>query len=151
VTAPPIDIRRLGPGDAAAVSAAGHLFDDRPRAAATGAFLADPRTHLLVAYAAGDRPVGFVTGIELVHPDKGAEMLLYELGVDERFRRRGVGRALVTALEELARERGCYGMYVLVDDDNEAARATYASAGGRVTSRPLMIDWDLGARGRQPS
>ena len=56
---------------------------------------------------------------------------------------RGVGRALVGALEALARRRRCYGMYTLADDDNEAARATYGSAGGRETSRPLMIDWDL--------
>lgn len=57
-------------------------------------------------------------------------------------RRRGVGRALVEALRALARRRGCYGMYALVDDDNEPAQATYASAGGRATSRPVMIDWN---------
>jgi hypothetical protein len=41
--------------------------------------------------------------------------------------------------------RSCerYGMYTLADDDNTPAQATYASAGGRATSRPVMIDWDL--------
>ena len=141
-----IDIRRLGPGDAPAVVAAGHLFDDVPLEDATRAFLADPARHLLVGYVADGRPAGFVSGLELTHPDKGSEMLLYELGVDGPFRRRGIGRALVAALEALARERDCYGMYVLVDDDNEAAVATYASAGGHVTSRPVMIDWDLTRR-----
>ena len=147
-----IDIRRLGPGQAQAVAAAGRLFDDVPLEDATRAFLADPARHLLVAYAAGERPVGFASGIELTHPDKGTEMLLYELGVDEPLRRRGIGRRLVAALEALACERGCYGMYVLVDDDNKAAVATYASAGGHVTSRPLMIDWKLGRRdpGKRP-
>ena len=140
-----IDVRRLGPDDAQAVTAAGHLFDDVPLEDATRAFLADPGRHLLVAYTDGGRPVGFVSGVELTHPDKGTEMLLYELGVDEHSRRRGIARTLVAALEALARERDCYGMYVLVDDDNDAALATYASAGGRVTSRPLMIDWKLRA------
>ncbi|HZE00492.1 MAG TPA: GNAT family N-acetyltransferase, partial [Pseudonocardiaceae bacterium] len=53
-------------------------------------------------------------------PDKGTEMFLYELGVDDRFRRRGIGKALVAALAELARESGCYGMWVLTDSDNWA-------------------------------
>jgi len=54
--------------------------------------------------------IGFVSGVELTHPDKGSEMFLYELGVDAAARRRGVGRALVEALRALARRRGCYGM-----------------------------------------
>jgi ribosomal protein S18 acetylase RimI-like enzyme len=137
-----MDIRALGPGDDAAVVAAQHLFDDPADAAATARFLADPLHHLLVAYVAGD-PVGFVTGVELTHPDKGTEMLLYELGVDEGERRRGIGRALVEALVALARVRGCYGMFVLVDDDNSPALATYRSAGAHEDSRPVLLDWDL--------
>ena len=39
--------------------------------------------------------MGFVSGVEVTHPDKGTEMFLYELAVDEPFRRRGIGRALV--------------------------------------------------------
>ena len=30
----------------------------------------------------------------MCHPDKGTEMLLYELGVDESYRRRGIGRVV---------------------------------------------------------
>ena len=57
-------------------------------------------------------------------------MFLYELAVDEPFRRRGIGRQLVTALADLAVGRGCYGMWVGVDaGDNAAAVATYRSAG----------------------
>jgi GNAT superfamily N-acetyltransferase len=78
-----------------------------------------------------------------MHPDQGSELLLYELGVDASVRRRVGGRALAEALRALARPRGCYGMYTLADDDNTPAHATYASAGGRATSRPVMIDWDL--------
>ena len=29
------------------------------------------------------RPVGFVSGVEMTHPDKDTEMFLYELAVDE--------------------------------------------------------------------
>jgi len=138
-----MEIRALGPGDDAAVVAAEHLFDGPARADATARSLGEPNSHLLVAYEDGE-PAGFVSGVEVTHPDKGTEMFLYELAVDEAFRRRGHGRALIEALAELARERGCVGMFVFVDDDNEAGRAAYRSAGGAETSRPIMVDWTTG-------
>jgi ribosomal protein S18 acetylase RimI-like enzyme len=138
-----MNIRPLGEGDDAAVATAEHLFDHRVDAEATARFLADPNHHLLVAYDDAGRPMGFVSGVETTHPDKGTEMFLYELGVDESARRQGIGRALVEALATLARERGCYGMFVLTDDDNVAALATYRSAGGGNSSPQVMLEWDL--------
>ena len=135
-----IDIRALGPGDDEAVVAAQHLFDGPARADATARFLGEPGSHLLVGYVDGE-PAGFVSGVEVTHPDKGTEMFLYELAVDEAHRRRGHGRALIEALDALARERGCVGMFVFVDDDNQAGRAAYCSAGGRDASRPVMVEW----------
>ena len=82
--------------------------------------------------------------METTHPDKGTEMFLYELGVAERARRRGVGAALVAALAELARERGCYAMWALTEPDNLAAQRTYARAGARIDGeRPTMLEWRL--------
>ena len=135
-----MEIRALGPGDGAAVVAAQHLFDGPARAEATARFLEEPGSHLLVGYVDGE-PAGFVSGVEVTHPDKGTEMFLYELAVGEAHRRRGHGRALIEALEVLACERGCVGMFVFVDDDNEAGRAAYRSAGGRDASRPVMVGW----------
>ena len=138
-----MNIRALREGDDEAVAAAQHLFDGPSDPGATARFLADANHHLLVAYDAHDRPIGFVSGVEMTHPDKGTEMFLYELGVDEPARRQGAGRALVEALATHARERGCYGMFVFTDDDNEAARATYQSAGGREASQQLMLEWEF--------
>ncbi|NUT97765.1 MAG: GNAT family N-acetyltransferase [Saccharothrix sp.] len=107
------------------VMAAAHLFDDPPTADATRAFLADERHHLLIAYV-DDEPAGFVSGVETTHPDKGTEMFLYELGVDDAHQRRGIGTALVEALLALARERGCFGAFTATEPDNTAALATYA-------------------------
>jgi ribosomal protein S18 acetylase RimI-like enzyme len=133
-------IERMGPEDQQRVMTAGNLFDYPPRSDAVNRFLADPNHHLLIAYS-GDVPAGFVSGVEVTHPDKGTEMFLYELAVDEAHRRQGIGAALVEALRDLARERGCYGMWVLTDDDNAAAGATYRKAGGEVESQPLMFSW----------
>ena len=133
-------IRRLGSGDVDAVLAASSLFDGPADRAATERFLASPGHHLLLAVE-GDRALGFVSGVEMTHPDKGTEMFLYELAVDEAARGRGIGAALVAALRELAKERGCYGMWVLTDADNEAALATYRRAGAAEPTSHVMLDW----------
>ena len=135
-------IERLGPDDVDRVAAAEALFDDPIDLATTRAFLADQGHHLLIAVEDGS-PAGFVSGVELLHPDKlGPEMFLYELGVGELFRGRGIGRALVESLTALAWERGCYGMWVLTDEDNAAAMATYRAAGGRHEPESVMFVWD---------
>jgi len=86
-------------------------------------------------------PAGFVTGVEMTHPDKGTEMFLYELAVAEGHRNRGIGRSLVAALAELARDRGCYGMWVLTDPGNAAAQIAYSAAGGVREADQAFITW----------
>jgi ribosomal protein S18 acetylase RimI-like enzyme len=122
------------------VASAAHLYDDAVRDDAVERFLADPTHHLLLARE-GEDTVGFVSGMEMTHPDKGTEMFLYELAVDEQHRRLGVGTALVRALADLAQERGCYGMWVLTDADNDAALATYAAAGAEEPAPTVMPSW----------
>jgi len=136
-----VEIRHLGPGDDDAVGAAGALFDQPPKADASRRFLEDSTHHLLVAYDAGGEPIGFVTGVETTHPDKGTEMFLYELGVAEHARRQGVGSALVEALAALAKERECHGMWVGTEADNAAARATYGRAGAQATPPHVILEW----------
>lgn len=133
-----MEIRRIT--DPAAVGAAGHLFDAAPRPDATRRFLADGRHHLLIAYVDG-APAGMVTGVEMTHPDKGTEMFLYELGVHRPYRGRGIGTALTSALADLARERGCYGMWLVTEADNAAAQATYERTGGEREDGQVGYAW----------
>jgi ribosomal protein S18 acetylase RimI-like enzyme len=141
--APPFEIRGLGRGDERAVHDARELFDDAPGPTATARFLDEDNHHLLIAYDAANRPVGFVSGVETTHPDKGTEMFLYELGVADHARRRGIGSALVEALAGLARDRGCYGMWTGTEQDNAAARATYRRAGASTNPPHVFVDWDF--------
>jgi ribosomal protein S18 acetylase RimI-like enzyme len=129
--------------DAAAVHAAAELFDAPPTEEATARFLGSPDHHLLLAYDDAGAPVGMVTGVETTHPDKGTEMFLYELGVAPDARRRGIGTALVQALAALARERGCYDMWVGVDVGDEPALATYRRAGPDEESACVVLTWEL--------
>jgi ribosomal protein S18 acetylase RimI-like enzyme len=137
-----VELRWMHPADEAVVRSATELFDSPIDPGALRTFLADPRHHLCLAFS-DDQPVGFVSGVEMTHPDKGTEMFLYELGVDEVARRRGIGTALVRALSDLAQERGCYGMWVLTEDDNVAAMRTYAAAAPDERSAEVMFGWSF--------
>jgi ribosomal protein S18 acetylase RimI-like enzyme len=137
-----LTIRTFKAGEGAEIVAAGHLFDSPPDLATAERFLVTPGHHILVAYE-DEEPAGFVSGVELTHPDKGTEMFLYELAVDEAFRRRGIGKALVGELLSIARALGCYDMWVLTDNDNDAALATYRSTGTTDESSHVMLTWDL--------
>ena len=133
-------IARLAPGDERIVLAAPGLFDASPTQEWTARFLAADGHHLLVALE-DDAAVGFISGVETTHPDKGTEMFLYELSVAPEHRNRGVGRALVGALGALARERGCYGMWVGTESDNAAALATYRAAGAEPPEPSVTLTW----------
>ena len=137
---------RIVPGDAELVLAGARLFDTAPSEEATAAFLAREGHHLLFAVDDDGQPLGFVSGVETTHPDKGTEMFLYELAVLEEHRNRGIGRALVGALADVARGRGCYGMWVGTEPGNGAALAAYRAAGASEPEPFVTLDWRFDRR-----
>jgi ribosomal protein S18 acetylase RimI-like enzyme len=123
-------LRRLGPGDESVVE---RLAERMPRTA----LLHDERTIFVVAFD-GDDPVGFVFGYDLPrrHGDETV-MFVYELDVEERYRRRGIATALLAEIRRLSASREAF---VLTEADNDAANATYAKAGG-MRSDSVMWEW----------
>jgi len=93
-------------------------------------FLADDRHYLVAAYVE-DEPVGMLLGYRLSRLDgRPPMMFVWELGVVEHHRRRGIGRALVEEAKRLGNEDGCRSMLIPTETSNEAAMALYRSAGG---------------------
>jgi ribosomal protein S18 acetylase RimI-like enzyme len=117
-----------------------HLFDRQVTMQGAEAFLSTPGHVVLLASVEG-RGIGFVSGVEMRHPDKGPEMFAYELGVDASWRRRGVARTLLLSLRDLATERGCRGMWTLTGADNMPALATYRSLRASVDERSVLVEW----------
>jgi ribosomal protein S18 acetylase RimI-like enzyme len=139
----PIEVRLLGPGDAAVLARiAEDTFDEPPEPALTAEFLADPRHHVAVALADGV-VVGFASGVHYVHPDKPAELFVNEVGVSPAHQRRGIGRRVLAALLEHGATLGCVKAWVLTEPENAAARALYAAGGGRQLAAPVMYEFDL--------
>ena len=94
-------------------------------------FFSDPSNLLLVALWE-DQPCGFATAYRLQRFDqRRAEVNLYEIGVDQRYQRRGVGSALVAEVNRWARATNAAETWVLTEPTNTAARALYRATGGR--------------------
>jgi ribosomal protein S18 acetylase RimI-like enzyme len=128
-------VRRLAPGDEPEIVRATHLFDEPADPEAARLYLADDRNVFLLAETEG-RAVGFVRATELRQlKTTRRQMFLYEIEVDARYRRRGIGRELVDWLLRYCRERRFDEMFVFTDPSNEAAVTLYRSTGG-VTETP---------------
>jgi ribosomal protein S18 acetylase RimI-like enzyme len=139
-----MQIRRLVEGDEEAACrlveevkfAIDEIADVTLDPADMAALVSDERAYLLAAYV-DDRPVGLVYGCRFPRLDGPRPMMfLYEAGVVEEYRRRGIGRALVEEVKRLAEESHCRKMFVPTQASNEAAMALYRSAGGEGGADP---------------
>ena len=128
--------------DPADLVAASHLFDNPVSPEGAADVLGRPGHLVLLARSDDGSDVGFVSGVEMRHPDKDAEMFLYELAVDEDRRRQGVATALLAALRDVALARGCRGMWTGTEADNTAALAAYRAAGAEIDDGSVFVVWD---------
>ncbi len=91
------------------------------------------RRAVLVAVREG-RVVGMVTAQLVVSTAEGAPSALVEdMVVDASERERGIGAALLRAIEAWSRARGATRLQLLADRDNAPALAFYARMGWRST------------------
>lgn len=139
---PPEGSRPLRIEDLPVAAAAGLLAKDRDHAArlARG-------DHALIHEVGGD-PAGIVWlnvaghddsyGGAWTRPDGGA-CYLNQLMVVPAFRGRGIGRALVRAARVDAHRAGRTTIRSLVQPDNAASHATFASEGARVRRRLIGL------------
>lgn len=60
-----------------------------------------------------------------------SEIYIYDLAVDEKYRRRGVATGLINRLREIAREIGSWVIFVQADPGDDPAIRLYESLGTR--------------------
>ena len=144
------EIRLLGPGDEAVLAVlaadepdfdmAGTSSPRLPTPDAT-AYLADPAVLHWVAEDHG-RVIGHLMSyVERRRAGEARQVLLYEIGVREAFRRRGVGRALVEAMRDWMAGEGIAEAWVLATPE---AEPFYAACGfARDEEQPVQLTLTL--------
>jgi ribosomal protein S18 acetylase RimI-like enzyme len=125
-----MEIRRLGPGDEDIVSV---LATREPHTE----LLHDERTIFLAGFEDG-RPIGLAFGYLLPRRHgKRTTLFVYEVEVEEAYRRQGVGSEL---MRRLASEAGADESFVLTEPGNDPANALYRSLGGTPSD---TVQWDF--------
>jgi GNAT superfamily N-acetyltransferase len=92
-------------------------------------FGAQPKFRSLIAEWDGEA-VGYALFFGFYSSYKGSGIFLEDLFVQETFRGRGIGRALLSQVARIARQEGSYGIRWEVLDWNESAIKFYKSVGG---------------------
>jgi GNAT superfamily N-acetyltransferase len=131
-------IRRLGPGDEAVLALLAAEEEDfdlaersGPREPVAGAdaaaYLSDPNVLHWVAEDDGVVVGHLLAYLERRRVGEARQVLLYEIGVREAYRRRGIGRALVEAMRTWMRDHDAAEAWVPADSGD--AEAFYAACG----------------------
>ena len=145
---PDLAIRRARPGDAPAIVAMiraladyeklGHLCSGTPQELEAALFGAAPAAEVLLGEIGG-RSAGFALFFPTFSTFLARRGLwLEDLFVYPEFRGRGLGRALIGAVAQIAVERGCGRFEWAVLDWNAPAIGFYESLGATV-----MPDWRI--------
>ena len=125
----------------------GNAFEDQDTYGARrpgAAYLRDllgGRDFIALAAVAEGQVVGGLAAYELrKFEQERSEVYIYDLAVEEAFRRRGIASALIKELGVLAADRGAWVMFVQADHGDEPAIALYTKLGRREEVLHFDID-----------
>ncbi len=100
--------------------------------------------HVIAAFA-DNSLIGGLTAYEMkMFKGETTEMFLYEIEVRESYRRRGIGKKLIEALQKICAEKGIVQMFVGTEKDNLAARRLYLSTDGIADEDSIWFNYYFG-------
>jgi GNAT superfamily N-acetyltransferase len=139
-----IEVRRLGPADLDLVMRVPKgVFDDPIVPARTAEFLGDSR-HILIGALADAAIVGFASAVVYVHPDKARpELWFNDIGLNDAFQRRGIGRRLMAEAVAQAHAAGCSVLWVQTEAENRSTREICKACGARESAGVMHYEIDL--------
>ena len=95
------------------------------------------RMLLLIGTLDDDTPIGRAW-VSLDHPRGAPDVaFLYDIEIESGYRGRGLGRALLAAVEEVVRSTGVHALELNVFGRNQAAVQLYASEGYEVVTQQM--------------
>jgi|SRR5690606_23411257 len=122
-----ISIQQVTPANADLLSRVDpDVFDHTIRPALLAACLADPLHAMFVAVDEG-LVVGQVRGSVHLQPDRASDLYIDNLGTAPSHQRRGVASAMIRAMLDWGKARGCAYAWVATETDNDKAKGFYAA------------------------
>lgn len=71
-------------------------------------------------------------------------MLLYSIETKKEYRNRGIAKALILKLRDIAVQKGCHEIWVLTEEDNINANSLYQNIGIEVKkANQVMYNYPL--------
>lgn len=102
--------------------------------------LAD-RNFIAIAALSGDQVVGGLAAYVLRKFEQArSEVYIYDLAVDESYRRQGIATKLISVVQVVAKSRGAYVVFVQADIVDAPAVALYSKLGTREDVLHFDID-----------
>lgn len=88
-------------------------------------------SHILISAVRNNKLIGSVMGVicEEMYGDCRPFLVLENMIVDKNYRDKGVGKALISKLEEIAAERNCTQVILVTESNRIDACKFYESAG----------------------
>lgn len=105
-------------------------------------FLINPKNILLLAYD-GNKIAGAALAYEVPHPEGENYLYVHELDTHPDYRRQGVGTMLMKEVLKIAKERGCYELWLGTEDDNVAAQKLYESLNPAEIDKTITYTYKL--------
>lgn len=102
------------------------IFDEKVDLHRVAAMLKE-QSHILLLAVKEGVVIGQVLAAIHRHPDKPTELYIDDLGVSEKYLRRGIATLLVEKLFDIGSERGCEEVWVATEPENEPAIKFYES------------------------
>ncbi len=134
-----MEIRLLGQGDEALFVQAARQFNGVTLSTSEATeFLADPTFLLVIACDDTGVMLGRVYG-HVLRRFGQTDLFLYEVDVEEAYRQKGVGRAMIEMLKALSLRRDYGEMFVLTECDNAAGNGLYRAAGSILEGSPANV------------
>lgn len=95
-------------------------------------FLSNPANYLIVAEV-GNKLAGFLLAHRLERlKEESFKLFIYEIDVDENFRRRGIGTALIEYAKYIVKQEKMISAFVFTNHSNEGAIKLYKSTGAKI-------------------
>jgi ribosomal protein S18 acetylase RimI-like enzyme len=119
-----------------------YYFDEPAVRSVLRQFLADPSLGRAWIFSDGTTIAGYiVVTLGYSFEYHGRDAFVDEVYVEQRYRRRGIGREAMKFAEEQARMMGVTALHLEVDHGNDAALELYRHSGYLDHDRHLMTKW----------